>query len=243
MKTPTFSTLVLSLTFATGIVDALVARTIQERANTDPIGHGNYGNFENEIWRYQEVSDGLFVGVKPEEWNDSIHKRGVLPPEVHDLQSRATMMEEDNHLFERDLEGQCMIGYRCVHRAAKNTATWIVDAGHHFVNRVVQTHGPNFWESLQRPFMSTLVGIGIQNVVITGIFHGLENAGGAKQCSTAGTDADAVLAILKLLDSKDRNVNSVKFEITTPGGQKGIVSIALVEDGKNPPVLCGAPPA
>ncbi|KMW68099.1 hypothetical protein BDDG_12579 [Blastomyces dermatitidis ATCC 18188] len=56
MKAINFPTLVLSLVYATGIVDALVTRTIQEQAKTDPVGHGNYGNFEDEIWRYQKIS-------------------------------------------------------------------------------------------------------------------------------------------------------------------------------------------
>ncbi|KKZ65276.1 hypothetical protein EMCG_08884 [[Emmonsia] crescens] len=76
-----------------------MARTIQERALTDPIGHGNYGNFVDEIWRYQEVSDGLFAGVKPEDWDDSVHKRGVLPPETYNLQSRAALTDDENHLL------------------------------------------------------------------------------------------------------------------------------------------------
>lgn len=49
MKGLGFCTFVFSLSFATGIVDALVARTIQERALTDPIGHGNYGNRFGDI--------------------------------------------------------------------------------------------------------------------------------------------------------------------------------------------------
>ncbi|KLJ06173.1 hypothetical protein EMPG_10402 [Blastomyces silverae] len=242
MKTISFSTLVLSLTYATGIVDALVTRTIHERAKTDPVGHGNYGNFEDEIWRYQEISDGLFVGVKPEEWNDSIHKRGVLPPEVHDLRSRATTTEVEDLLLQRDLIDQCNVGMRCAYRKAEKTAISMRKGAGVLLTKIKETYGPNFWGFLQKPFMANLAGVGLQNVIVTASFRGAGNGGGIKQCSTTGTDADAFLEMLKLVDNKDLNISAMKMEITTPNGQRGIVSIAIVEDGHNPPMLCGAPP-
>ncbi|PGH02242.1 hypothetical protein AJ79_07691 [Helicocarpus griseus UAMH5409] len=72
-------TLILSLTYASGIIDALAVRTLQERSLSDPLAHGNYGHVEGEVYRYQEVADGLFVGVKPEEWDDS--RKNISLPE------------------------------------------------------------------------------------------------------------------------------------------------------------------
>ncbi|OJD26667.1 hypothetical protein ACJ73_01950 [Blastomyces percursus] len=80
-----------------------------------------------------------------------------------------------------------------------------------------------------------LAGMGLQNVIVTAAFRGVDNGGGVQQCSTVNTDAYVFLEMLKIVDNRDLNVSALQIEITTPNGQRGITSIAIVEDGKNPP--------
>lgn len=91
--------------------------------------------------------------------------------------------------------------------------------------------------------MANLAGVGLQNVIVTGSFSGLEGSAGAGQCSTDKTDADAFLNTIKIIDNDDINISSMQLTIMTPAGKRGMASLALFEDDKKPPVLCGAPPA
>lgn len=53
-------------------------------------------------------------------------------------------MEDENHLFERDLKGQCKAGMRCVYRAAEKTAVTITWAGTELAKKIVETYGRIF---------------------------------------------------------------------------------------------------
>lgn len=43
---------------------------IESRSYTDDVGHGNYANFDGVVQRWHEVSEGLFLSVDPEKWDD-----------------------------------------------------------------------------------------------------------------------------------------------------------------------------
>jgi hypothetical protein len=44
--------------------------SVEERSYTDELMHGNYRRIGGEIYRMHQLDDGLFTGVKPDEWDE-----------------------------------------------------------------------------------------------------------------------------------------------------------------------------
>ncbi|KAF4451000.1 hypothetical protein F53441_5947 [Fusarium austroafricanum] len=166
--------------------------SIERRSLVDTLQHGNYGRSNGKIYRYHEVHDGLFAGVAPEDWDDSVHVRGALLTERSDTNESPPSL--DSNLLHRDISSACKTKLVCAVSSAASLGSSIYQYSGDFINKLREVKGSDVMDGLNQPFWANLAGVGGQNVLVTAIFYlvqkGTDKPPPVQQCSKANSQED-----------------------------------------------------
>ncbi|PNP76106.1 hypothetical protein FNYG_10664 [Fusarium nygamai] len=182
------SLIILMSTF----VHASPMESIERRSFVDPIKHGNYGRSLGKIYRYHEVSDGLFAGVAPEDWDDT-----------------------GRYLF-------CLrncIG--CAKATGQALGSTLYQLSEPFIEKLKEK-GPQVMDTLNQPFWANLGGVGGQNFVVTGILKLIEKLTDkpppVEQCSLDFSQVDLMKQMVAMACSSNPERKAFSQSITLPDG-------------------------
>ncbi|KIW70430.1 hypothetical protein PV04_02700 [Phialophora macrospora] len=77
------------------------------------MGHGAYGMFDGAEYRWHQIYDGTWIGVDPDEWDDTIHMPNDAPPPWSGYTTET--VANASSLNERDLVAKiCSAGNVCL---------------------------------------------------------------------------------------------------------------------------------
>ncbi|KAF5550400.1 hypothetical protein FNAPI_7735 [Fusarium napiforme] len=200
-------------------VHASPMESIERRSFVDPIKHGNYGRSLGKIYRYHEVSDGLFAGVTPEDWDDTVHVKGAWLAKRSETNESPPSLDVD--LFNRDISSACATGLACAKAAAQVLGSPLYQLGVYLLNKV-REYGPQVLDTLNRPFWANFAGVGGQNFVVTGIFKLIErksdNPPPVEQCSLDYSQVDLMTQMVAMACSSNPERRAFSQSITLPDG-------------------------
>ena len=132
--------------------------------------HGNHFTMDGRTWRYHQIYAGVWRGIDPNEWDDTVHIANHKELDYSDypyqsLQSRS--------LESRDLRTTCKAAVACVGTAARFAQESISENWDAIMRSVYFITTAQFikkiWDFLNQPFIATVVGPASSNVgMITG---------------------------------------------------------------------------
>ncbi|KAH9886519.1 hypothetical protein F4778DRAFT_798225 [Xylariomycetidae sp. FL2044] len=218
MKFSILATVLPLLTRATPLDVPRSLMTIEERSFTDPLAHGNFGRAAGKIWKYHQVGDGLFTGVDPDEWDDSVHvKRGMLPTTSLDYARDDGSSDDDVELAARQSQTwtqACQYAIGCtllagwtLKEAIKSIPGTVsspekTQAVFQALFDKAKSAGKTTLKSFDRPFFANMLGVGAQNVIVTAwtSTSGKSDDGGdaaAGKCTEASSEEATMIQMMR----------------------------------------------
>ncbi|KAF4992235.1 hypothetical protein FDECE_13772 [Fusarium decemcellulare] len=241
------ATFLLWLSGAVGIVHASPVENIEKRSLVDPIQHGNYGRSLGKIYRYHEVSDGLFAGVAPEDWDDSVHVRRSWSTEGFDSGQYSPVDESALATRQNGIASACKTGLTCAKATFASTAATLYGLSEQFIDKLKEK-GPLVMNTLNQPFWANFAGVGGQNFIVTGIFSQVEKKSDKppppEQCSMNNSQEDLLRQLIMFGCSSNPERKAFSQSITLPDGSVFVLNMtAAPGHNLSDSDTCGAPKA
>lgn len=190
------------------------------------------------------------------DWNDDIHIKQdhALDFDEHYPAnfSDATLIQvRDLHtgelLEERSFNGQCKAVANCIITAGSYAHYGISDVKQKFLNAAGAAKAPaqSLWNFLNQPFITGITTASAGGMISGYVGSKTYNQPAVVNCSTAGTDADAISNALALaLASTNNTSRDIQITITLSNGASGTLSMAAYPNGAatdKSQDQCGAP--
>jgi hypothetical protein len=248
---------------------ATIPADIIQRANSDPMEHGNYGQAGGQVWRFHQVAKGIFQGVPPEEWDDNgrcpvfsspvsadteflVHIRNDTQPNLPTMEelyasppplnSPQASPNPARSLDVRAERSTCLDRVTCT-AATGGTALW---GASKWLATEVKSLGSDAWDGLNKPFFANLAGVGGQNLAITMLTTYALNKNGkaepAQDCSTQMSQLDLLDALVQKICTQNPKATAFSVDVPYPDGS---VRTLHVNSGNGTNLggadVCGAP--
>ncbi|KAF5008742.1 hypothetical protein FDECE_4979 [Fusarium decemcellulare] len=199
-------------------------------AQAAALSHGEDADYHGKSVRWQQLAQGIFVGVPVDEWDDSVNKFGNEEWEVH---SNASAIERGLELEGRDFDATCQVITDCLRTGAQYTllAGWTawVRMADYASNRARK----DIFQFLNQPFVANAAG-----VAIAGIISGQVNEAAKQSCGTAGsTEADVVGAAVGSVLQANPSASDVTITVNGPSGS-WTITVTSGEEGLKPDEMC-----
>ncbi|KAG4253687.1 hypothetical protein FPRO03_07647 [Fusarium proliferatum] len=207
------------LVLLSNFVHSSPLESIERRSLADTLQHGNYGRSNGKIYRYHEVRAGLFAGVAPEDWDNSVHVRGAALTERSDTNESPPSL--DSNLLHRDISSACATGLQCAKSSATALGSTLYQLSGAFIDKLKQIK-PEVMDTLNQPFWANLAGVGGQNFIVTGLFLLIEGKSDkpppVQQCSLENSQEDLLRQLIAQACSSNPERKAFSQSITLPDG-------------------------
>ncbi|OQV05052.1 hypothetical protein CLAIMM_09850 [Cladophialophora immunda] len=201
------------------------------------MGHGAYGMFEGVEYRWHQIYDGMWVGVDPSEWDDTVHTQNNAPPPWVGPTTEPTT--STSTLKERDLVANiCKAGNACL-TATQNAAFNIRTAATQFFTNLAQTQQAqavlNF---LSKPVIQKVTIEGVLNGAISGLVGGFVQqaaapngpptlTAGVSETSVCSTEKDALDAVISLLQQQATQFEQMNSALGSIAQELSAIKISI----------------
>ena len=204
--------------------------------------HGEISDYQGKTYKWQQVAQGSWRGINPEDWDDTIHVLGerninAAPLPTTDIAIR-DLIEFDKRNF---LYATCGLVKNCVLAAAQSTGYTVSAVGSAFIAKALAvSHTANVWEFLNQPLIVALT-IDQAGAVLSGVVSAVTAAKlPASKCSSSGTDADALQSIINGIAALNPS-RAIQATVSV-GSATGTFSMEAVVTGqRGDGNTCGAP--
>jgi len=233
------------LAVVSGAVQHAHARAVETLPENMSLSHGATTMYGDQVYKLHQVGDGLFAGVKEEDWDDKIHVRNAeaLPY----VEARSVALPE-GHLFARDdVNPQCQSMLSCASPlwdAAKKTTMFTMAMT--LVDQLVDKDSA-VMSFLNQPFYANLLGVGGQNFYITAFYTIIEHATGGgnsahEDCSNSQSQEELLRALIALGCQNNPERSAFSYEAIYPDGSKWELRMAATPGTSlNDSNVCDAP--
>jgi hypothetical protein len=148
-------------------------------------------------------------------------------------------------ITERDLKGTCRTALTCGYTAASFIGYGVKSTSQALVNKVLQISGTDdIWGFLNQPLVVQLT-IGTADAAISGVVSAYTSSRlAASDCSTKGTDADTIVALLqKISDSYEATALQLENLNAAVGDLRSQIQVLAESNSEriSQGASCGAP--
>ncbi|KIL95721.1 hypothetical protein FAVG1_00459 [Fusarium avenaceum] len=194
--------------------------------------HGEEGEFNGKAIKWQQLAEGVFTGVPAEKWNDKTYKKGLQELDIEEIMSlnrNTTIHDRDLELEERNIPDTCRAAVNCF-------KAWpgviLAEAYNAYFQSAEYLSQGNIMAFLNQPFVANAAG-----VAVAGVISGQINEATKKECSSSGSEVDALKDAVKIALDANPGSNSVSVAITGPAGT-WTIDVTAKPEGESPSPKC-----
>ncbi|KAH6969230.1 hypothetical protein DER45DRAFT_589716 [Fusarium avenaceum] len=194
--------------------------------------HGEEGKFNGKAIKWQQLAEGVFTGVPAEKWDDKTYKKGLQELDIEEIMSlnhNTTIHDRDLELEERNIPDTCRAAVNCF-------KAWpgviLAEAYNAYFQTAEYLSGGKVMAFLNQPFIANAGG-----VAVAGVISGQVNEALKKECSSSGSEVDALKDAVKIALDANPGSNSVSVTITGPAGT-WTIDVTAKPEGESPSPKC-----
>lgn len=210
--------------------------------------HGEEGEFNGKAIKWQQLAEGIFTGVPAEKWDDKsklypsptinstntiiAYKKGFQELDIEEIMSlnrNITIHDRDLELEERNIPDTCRAAVNCF-------KAWpgviLAEAYNAYFQSAEYLSGGKIMAFLNQPFVANAAG-----VAVAGVISGQINEATKKECSSSGSEVEALKDAVKIALDANPGSNSVSVAITGPAGT-WTIDVTAKPEGESPSPKC-----
>ena len=220
--------------------------------------HGEISDYFGKDMKWQQVADGMWRGINPDEWDDEKHAKNTTV--IDDAMAEAAVAQLQKRSLSTDLialdeaelekryflRNACSVVKSCglaTYHAGRYGGYAVQYVADKFLQRaLIICHSDNLWECLNQPVVQAIT-LGNAAGALSGVVSALTaKAIAPKSCSSNHNDYDTITGALRDVAANAPPNRAVQITIEDADGNKGTLSMeAVPKDLRGDGNLCGAP--
>ncbi|RYO27312.1 hypothetical protein AA0113_g12324 [Alternaria arborescens] len=211
-------------------------REVQEEAPISAIGitHGDFFEMDGELWRWNQIAQDTFSGVKPEDWSGTARLANFAPLEYgRDFPFNFTQYDLENpssSMMERAVTAASGLD-------ADSTPNSLREAEELFERQDINAAKPaaeSIWNFLKNPYVSSFT-VGLATGAI-----GARYFGSAPDC-IPGPESDAVRTTINEGTTTASRVSAIRTDVLAGSNGAGTLTTVIVPPDQRGTGICNTP--